>query len=66
MLRIPTVPGRSRQQAFAANLSKNFSGGTAIYKPIPKASHSGLVGDIGFFNDQGKYEWLHNAFFEEV
>ena len=60
----PVITG-SRQDAFAKNLSRSFHG-IAVYKPIEKGLHSGRIGDIGFFNDQGKYRWVHNAFFSEV
>jgi hypothetical protein len=56
----------SDQDAFAANLQSQCRGGTAIYHPLEFRSHSGRVGDIAFFNSQGKYMWVHNAFHTQV
>lgn len=53
------------QAAYAANLSGRQHG-TALYKPIVRDSHSGIVGDVAFFDSHGKYKWLQNAFFTEV
>jgi hypothetical protein len=56
----------SDQDAYAVNLASQSRGGTAIYHPLEFRAHCGRVGDIGFFDSQGKYIWVHNAFHTEV
>ena len=50
----------SNQEAFASNLPSAL--GTAILNPVPLRTKSGRVGDIGFFQQDGKYHWIRNAF----
>jgi len=45
------------QREYAANLSMSL-GSTALYKPIPRDEHSGLIGDVEFFDADGNYTWL--------
>ena len=40
--------------------------GKALYQPIKRGTHSGLVGDVAFFGDDGEYKWLRNAFYPGV
>jgi len=40
--------------------------GKALYEPIKRDGHSGLVGDVAFFADDGQYKWLRNAFYPGV
>ena len=40
--------------------------GNAMYKPIKRDTHYGLVGNVAFFNDDGDYKWLRNAFYPGV
>jgi hypothetical protein len=56
---------KTRQESFAENL-KGANLGTALYHPVQLKEHSGRVGDIAFFNNEGKYQWLRNAFHTEV
>ena len=38
--------------------------GMAIREPIPfrEGLHVGRVGDVGFFDCEGEYQWVCNAF----
>ena len=56
---------KTKQERFAENL-KDVNLGTALYHPVQLKEHSGRVGDIAFFNSEGKYQWLRNAFHPEV
>ena len=57
----------SRQEVYAINL-----GGTPlclpIYEPIPfrDGINVGRVGDIAFFDQEGGYQWVANAFDKDV
>lgn len=61
---MPRCGTLSRQSTYAANLSCEL--GLAIYSPIALRSKSGRVGDIGFFQHDGSYEWIRNAFHSPV
>ena len=50
----------SKQEAYAANLKNEL--GQALYHPVPFSATSGRVGDIAFMKEDGKYEWIRNAF----
>jgi hypothetical protein len=56
----------SDQEGFAKNLQSQSRGGIAVYHPLEFLEHSGRIGDIAFFNSQGKYIWVHNAFHTQV
>ena len=51
----------SKQEAYAQNLGGTTLG-FALYHPIPMSQTRGRVGDIGFLNPDGTYQWLANAF----
>lgn len=53
------------QDRFARNLSGSYPG-LAVYNPIQLRSHSGKIGDIAFFDENGRYMWIRNAFDIEV
>jgi hypothetical protein len=55
----------STQAAFSANLAGTPLG-TAVYHPVPFNQRSGRVGDIAFFDENGGYKWIRNAFDDEV
>jgi len=55
----------STQAAYAANFQKEGKG-LAIYHPLKPRGHSQKVGDIAFFNQDGEYSWIQNAFDKEV
>ena len=38
----------------------------AILNPVPLGEKSGRAGDIGFFQQDGKYRWIRNAFHAPV
>jgi hypothetical protein len=59
-----SVSPRSKQEAFAQNLTGTPLG-TAIYHPILWREQDG-VGDIGFFDGDGKWIAVCNAFDVEV
>jgi hypothetical protein len=59
-----SVSFRSKQEAFAKNLAGTPLG-TAIYHPIPWREKEG-VGDIGFFDGDGKWIAVCNAFDAKV
>jgi hypothetical protein len=59
------MPFGSRQEKFASNLDRTPLG-TAVYHPVELEMLSGRVGDIAFFDEKGKYQWIRNAFDEEV
>jgi hypothetical protein len=40
--------------------------GTAVYHPIEMRAFSARVGDIAFFDENGKYQWVCNAFHAQV
>src|SRR5216117_1343013 len=56
---------RSPQDEYAENL-KNNNLGLPIYRPIPCVENSGRVGDVGFFQRDGVYCCLANAFDAKV
>jgi hypothetical protein len=58
---------QSKQKSYAANL-RGTPLGVAVYQPIPLQNETkvGRVGDIAFFDEDGKYEWIANAFDIEV
>ena len=58
------MPQASDQDEFASNLQSAL--GIAILAPVPIRSKSGRVGDIGFFQHDGKYRWIRNAFHAPV
>jgi hypothetical protein len=61
------MPSRkSDQDEFAVNLQSKAHGGIAVYHPPEFLLHSGRVGDLGYFDQRGNYEWIHNAFHTEV
>jgi hypothetical protein len=55
---------RSNQEEFAENLNGHCRGGIALYHPLEyrPGSKINCVGDIAFFDSQGNYNWIHNAF----
>ena len=59
------MPQSSTQEAYAYNL-KGKPLGTAIYRPVLLLNHSRRVGDIGFFDREGRYKCIRNAFDVEV
>lgn len=59
-----SVSFRSKQETFAKNLAGTPLG-TAIYHPI-LWQEKGSVGDIGFFDRDGKWITVCNAFDPEV
>ena len=63
---MPRACNHSRQDAYAANLSLSNALGTAVLNPVPLRPKSGRVGDIAFFNRDGSFEWIRNAFHSEV
>ena len=56
---------KSTQEKYATNLWTT-SLGTAIYHPIELEENSGKVGDIAFFDENGKYQWVRNTFDSRV
>ena len=42
--------------------------GMALYEPLPfrNATHHGRVGDVAYFNPDGDYKWVCNAFDAEA
>jgi hypothetical protein len=59
MPRSPTT-----HEVYAENLKDGP--GMAVYRPVQLRTHSGRVCDIGFFHNDGRYEWVRNAFYSEV
>ena len=59
------MPRPSVQERFARNL-EGVCPGVAIYHPIKFDEHSGRVGDVAFFEQDGTYRVLRNAFHSEV
>ena len=59
------MPKRATQEKYAENL-RHTDLGLAVYHPIEFRQRSGRVGDIGFFDENGKYQWIRNAFDAEV
>src|SRR2546423_15160623 len=49
-----------KQVSYANNLPCDL--GTALYSPIRLRQYSGRVGDVAFLHEDGKYEWIRNAF----
>jgi hypothetical protein len=50
-----------KQEAYASNLN-GFGRGTAVYRPEVEPEQSGRVGDVAFFDLEGRYQWIRNAF----
>ena len=61
------MPPQSKQTSYVANL-RGTPLGLAVYQPLPLQQETkvGRVGDIAFFDDDGKYEWITNAFDTKV
>jgi hypothetical protein len=59
------MPRPSIQERYAKDM-KEVHSGVAVYHPIKFDDHSGRVGDVAFFNHEGTYRWLRNAFHSEV
>jgi hypothetical protein len=61
------MPRQSKQASYAANL-RGTPLGTAVYQPLQMQPETkfGRVGDVAFFDEEGKYEWITNAFDREV
>jgi hypothetical protein len=58
------MTSQSKQDIFAENL-KGYSMGMALFDPLPigpEIRDIGNVGDIAFFNEDGRYRWVSNAF----
>jgi hypothetical protein len=58
------MTSRSKQDIFAENL-KGDPMGMALFYPLPLRPgirDGGNVGDIAFFNNDGHYLWVSNAF----
>ena len=57
----------SRQEVYALNLGGTPLG-LPIYEPIPfrDGINVGRVGDIAFFDQEGGYQWVANAFDKDV
>jgi hypothetical protein len=58
------MSSRSKQDIFAENL-KGDPMGMALFYPLPLRPgirDGGNVGDIAFFNSDGHYLWVSNAF----
>jgi hypothetical protein len=55
----------STQEKYATNLS-SVALGTALYRPVQFKALSGRVGDIAFIDKEGIYQWIANAFDNEV
>ena len=53
------------QASYAANL-QNQGRGLAVYRPFSIEPHSNRVGDVAFFDSEGIYRWLQNAFHSDV
>jgi len=58
------LPLPSKQEGYARNLN-GTPFGTALYHPIPLQEKEG-VGDIGFWDGDGKWIAVCNAFDSEV
>jgi hypothetical protein len=58
---------RSTQVAYAANLQSQGRG-LPIYRPFPFAKETFMyrAGDVGFFDQDGQYQWVLNAFNRDV
>jgi hypothetical protein len=56
-----------KQIQFAANLN-GTSMGMALYEPIlyREGMHFGSTGDVAYFDSNGDYKWVCNAFASEV
>lgn len=57
----------SKQDRFAENL-KGDPMGIALYHPLPLKQgicDEGNVGDVAFFKNDGRYQWVSNAFCSE-
>ena len=59
-----SLPLPSKQEGYARNLN-GTPFGTALYHPIPLQEQEG-VGDIGFWDGDGKWIAVCNAFDSEV
>ena len=61
------MPPQSKQTSYAANLRRTQLG-LAVYQPLPLQQETkvGRVGDIAFFDEDGSYEWITNAFDTKV
>jgi hypothetical protein len=55
----------STQEIYAANL-KCQDLGYAVYRPFKQGDHFQKVGDIAFFDGEGMYRWVQNAFHVRV
>ena len=55
----------SFQAAYSANLKKQGRG-VAVYHPLIPRQYSHAIGDIAFFDGDGKYRRIANAFDSEV
>jgi hypothetical protein len=58
------MDSRSKQNIFAENL-KGYGMGTALFDPLPiglEIRDVGNIGDIAFFDEDGRYRWISNAF----
>jgi hypothetical protein len=58
---MPNSKQRSTQEKYAENLGSTVLG-TAVYRPVELEETSGRVGDIAFFDRNGKYQWIRNGF----
>jgi serine/threonine protein kinase len=66
--------GRGKPKPVGSTYADNLRGslidhglsGQALHRPIKRDTHSGLVGDVAFFADNGDYTWLWNAFYPGV
>lgn len=54
----------AKQEEYATNLDGSL--GVALLNPVRLRHHSGRVGDVAFLHPDGRYEWIRNAFDEEV
>lgn len=57
---------KSLQDQFAQNLKGHCLDDTGLYRPLEFHPHCHRVGDIAFFDSNGKYEWIQNAFYSQV
>ena len=53
-----------KQVSYGINLASDL--GTALYSPVRCRQYSGRVGDIAFLHEDGRYEWIRNAFDADV
>ena len=61
------MPPQSKQSSYSANL-RGTPLGIALYQPLQLQPETqvGRVGDIAFFDEDGRYEWITNAFDRDV